>query len=470
MADTVDNDIFEVNKQKFKMLVTIYDDSASVLGLQQQQKRNETVLATSNVLEFQYVNQLGKLCLEGTLKYVDTEGFVANFIGDEYVGLDIYIAKQKQESDGTFTREENDVDNQFEHNFIVNNIEIIGRSTTSVVYLFHLTSKQWYNFSAKLDISTYSKDSTELSGGVVGLVKECLVHNKTTDADDKLFTVDNTFDICKDSIKLDYISKANDNVFTAIDYLMNKQFYYQTIADSMKFIAFNESSRTYKIIDLANKDTFGKVQLIFLSMFKTQEEQMAYSQECNIGTVVRFPKMQLHQALFAKQMSTYDFLNNNIQQYEFTRQNIARTFNNAGDDSSSFLSKLNEELLGQNTTSNSSLITTNYGAIWQNDFNQYTDFYNELLGDNALMIDVDGIIGKFPGDTVVFSIEEDQEVGDASIANGNEATYLNLKRRYERLKKGTWIVGKIRHIISPANKQFRQFVVAFQNYLPQLSV
>ena len=159
MANVLDSNIFEVNKQQYKMIATVYDDAAYVLGLEQQDKSNEMILATENIIEFQYVNQLGKLCLDGSLTYKDTEGFVSNFLNVEYVGLDIFIAKQLQESDGQFTRQKNDENNQMTHSFMVSNIEILERHATDIIYKFHLISRQWYNFSANIDINTYGQEN-----------------------------------------------------------------------------------------------------------------------------------------------------------------------------------------------------------------------------------------------------------------------------------------------------------------------
>ena len=52
MANVLDSNIFEVNKQQYKMIATVYDDAAYVLGLEQQDKSNEMILATENIIEF----------------------------------------------------------------------------------------------------------------------------------------------------------------------------------------------------------------------------------------------------------------------------------------------------------------------------------------------------------------------------------------------------------------------------------
>ena len=450
------------------MIATVYDDAAYVLGLEQQDKNNEMILATENIIEFQYVNQLGKLCLDGSLTYKDTEGFVSNFLNVEYVGLDIFIAKQLQESDGQFTRQKNDKNNQMKHSFMVSNIEILERHATDIIYKFHLISRQWYNFSANIDINTYGQENNNT--GIIEKVKECLTKNVSKTSKEQ-FKVDvASFDICKDDIVTDYITKANDNVFTATKYLLDKLFYYSKTIDSMKFIVYDEDKNQYRMLDLAKKETFGNAIMVILSMFKTQFESMAYSSECNLGTVVRFPKTKTHQMLFEKKLFQYDFLNNTFSAYVHTRANIAKTIDNTGDDNSNMLAKLSEAFLGENTTQTTNLENVECGAIWQNDFHTYDDFCNELLGDNALIINMDGILGKHPGDMAVLSIEDDIQTGDSNIAEGNEAKYIDLKRRYARLKKGTWMIGKIRHIISPANKVFKQNIIAFQNFIPQTKV
>lgn len=470
MANVLDSNIFEVNKQQYKMIATVYDDAAYVLGLEQQDKSNEMILATENIIEFQYVNQLGKLCLDGSLTYKDTEGFVSNFLNVEYVGLDIFIAKQLQESDGSFTNQTNDENNQMKHSFMVSNIEILERHATDIIYKFHLISRQWYNFSANLDISTYALDEGALADGLIGRIKKCLNSNQNINEKKQFLIDDASFDLCNDGIKQDYITKANDNVFSAISYLLDKLFYYSKVINAMKFIVYNENENKYRMLDLSKKQTFGGALLVILSMFKTQLESMAYSSECNFGTVVRFPKTDMHKMLFQKDMATYDFNSNQLMKYTHSRANIAQTMNNSGNDNPNMLAKLNEQFLGENVTTKTNLINIESGAIWQNDFHSYEDFCDELLGDNALIISMDGILGRHPGDIAVLSIEDDLQTGDSNIANGNEAKYLDLKRRYARLKKGTWLIGKVRHIIRPLNKTFKQNIIAFQNFIPEVKV
>ena len=163
------------------------------------------------------------------------------------------------------------------------------------------------SFDAYVDINTYGQENNNT--GIIEKVKECLTKNVSKTSKEQ-FKVDvASFDICKDDIVTDYITKANDNVFTATKYLLDKLFYYSKTIDSMKFIVYDEDKNQYRMLDLAKKETFGNAIMVILSMFKTQLESMAYSSECNLGTVVRFPKTKTHQMLFEKKLFQYDFLN-----------------------------------------------------------------------------------------------------------------------------------------------------------------
>ena len=82
MAINIPKTCFRYQCKKYKFTAVLNDADNSALGLD-----------PSYVQEFEYVNELNKLCLVGSLTYEDVEGKVANYISKRYVSVAVRVAE-----------------------------------------------------------------------------------------------------------------------------------------------------------------------------------------------------------------------------------------------------------------------------------------------------------------------------------------------------------------------------------------
>ena len=102
MAINIPKTCFRYQGKKYKFTASLSDADDNMLGLD-----------PSHVKEFEYVNELNKLCLVGSLVFEDVEGKVANYINKRYVDMLIRIAELDQKSDTVFTIEKEKTDSIF---------------------------------------------------------------------------------------------------------------------------------------------------------------------------------------------------------------------------------------------------------------------------------------------------------------------------------------------------------------------
>jgi len=123
----------------------------------------------------------------------------------------------------------------------VNGIEIRERKGTEITYRLTLVSQNMINCLGNVKYSNYDREPEEIFDIVKGIVKsnDLTIHKET-------------FEAIKSDVKLSYATNDNDNVLTAVRYLLHKLYYYQSKILSMKFIVYNETKNRYQLFDLAN--------------------------------------------------------------------------------------------------------------------------------------------------------------------------------------------------------------------------
>ena len=444
MAINIPKACFRYQGKKYRFTASLSDTDDNMLGLD-----------PSHVKEFEYVNELNKLCLVGSLVFEDVEGKVANYINKRYVDMLIRIAELDQKSDTVFTIEKEKTDSIFQHVFIVNSIDVLGREDAVITYKFNLVSQNYYNLVANIQHSTYSsKDGPQ---PILKILQDCLMldNEKTI----QLSCDADSFKNSTDNVKIDYITQCNDNKFSAFKYLMDKLFYYDEKDNEFKFMYYDEYSNLYKILNLAKLNTTcqGVADNIVISMFKTKEELYTYQNACDIGTVSKFPKTSSFKTTFDKQNSEYSYDKNKI---------ITKT--NDQDELNIYANSYYDQTTEKQSLFQKMPYDGNYmqvGSLWNNDFSTYSDICNMLLNDNALIIEIDGSMKRQPADVVFLMIPPDptNQTTDADIQ------YKDLKSRYSQLQ-GEWIIGKVRHSMSPEQETYRQNLILFRNHLNPIEV
>lgn len=443
MAISFPKACFRYQGKKYKFVAAISDSESHSLGLD-----------PGHVLEFDYVNELNKLCLVGSLTYEDVEGKVINFISKRHVNAIVRIAELEQPSDGPFTIEKEKDGSAFEHIFIVSSIDVLGREEAVITYKLNLISQNYYNLAANIQYSTYASDGPL---PILKSLQACLALNNKEPIE--IVCDAESFEMSMDDMKLDYITQLNDNKFTAFKYLMSKLFYCENKDNNFKFLYYDEFKGQYKILNLGqlNDTCQGIADPIVISMFKTKEEMYTYQNACDIGTVTKFPKTASFKATFSKQYSMYDYGKNELSVKNISQDEINNYANSYADDASE------KQSIFQKMPYDYEYMQA--GSFWNNDFSTYSDVCNMLLTDNALIVEIDGSMKRQPADVIFLMVPPDPS--NQTTDNGNQ--YKDLKDRYSQLQ-GEWIVGKVRHSMSPAQETYRQNLILFRNHLNQSKI
>jgi hypothetical protein len=114
----------------------------------------------------------------------------------------------------------------------------------------------WFNCIATIRYSNYGKDKeTPLQ-----IIKNILVDNN--------LKVDDSFDKVQTNVKINYITNGNQNILTAIDYLLSKMYYfYDSKDDSFKCIYYNDLLHEYGIFDMKDQTSIIGSSTILVSLF-----------------------------------------------------------------------------------------------------------------------------------------------------------------------------------------------------------
>jgi hypothetical protein len=103
-----------------------------------------------------------------------------------------------------------DFDQTLTHTFIVDNIEIVDDSTSSIKYCIHLTGSEFTHLQNHVSYSDYNHDEKR---NIVNIVKDILVSYGRSD-------VDESFNGLHSGVEINYVSNGNDTVQTSVNYLM----------------------------------------------------------------------------------------------------------------------------------------------------------------------------------------------------------------------------------------------------------
>lgn len=121
----------------------------------------------------------------------------------------------------------------------------------------------WYNCIANIAYSNNDKDPEP----ILDIIKACITQQG-------LAVDDDTFKNVKSNVKMNYISKLNDSLFTLVPYLLHKLYFLPSRDDSVKFIYYDWLNRKYKMLDLADNNSILNCSATVLSFFKSNAEAL----------------------------------------------------------------------------------------------------------------------------------------------------------------------------------------------------
>lgn len=298
--------VFQTNGSVYCLILTIVDNAT----------KNKDVFDSNMIDKVEIVNEINTLYLTGSIIYNDTTGIIGKYFLKPFVHIGIYFAEGHVENVGVevFSPIET---TEFSHSFLIENIKILERYQNGIRYQINFIGRQWYKVCEHIDFSNYAFDKSDKHKQIFYIFNELLT-NLFSDDDSKKtggknnITVDDKFKDYESTIKMDFATGDNDNIYSIMDYLFNKQFEMRFLngeiqtnsPESLKYLVFDPYTSKYSMIDQKDPETYLNTlsPFAFLSLNGSSLE----------GLFAKYPA-QLHSNISS---SIKDFIKTHISRYK----------------------------------------------------------------------------------------------------------------------------------------------------------
>ena len=397
---------------------------------------------------FMYESKLNSLCIHAKLIYTDKYGMVDRVLDEEMPICEVFFVRNEPVSDSQFTIRKFSDTEIFRQRFLVDGVRILNRISTRITYEFSLVSENWFKCAKNVSYSNYAKDSES----VFDILKACLVKYE--------LTIDpGTFDLVKTDAKINFITSANDNIFTVEKYLFHKLYYNDNFDDTLKYLIYNISTGQYQLFDIKRPATRTGDDSIIISMGSSTAETLIEQESNNFGMVSQMPRRQSLLGFAAHQFYGYDITTNEFVDKTIPAEKIINLYNQ-------YVPRCHNKYGTAKLTSNikntfAQNEYTNNGTSWNNDQDIYNDMTGQLNKDNSLIVNTSGNILRQPGCYV--NIVVDRRIS-ISLEDSSHNEINNQIQRYMAFE-GLWIASKVEHIIEPAKGKYRQNLWLMHNFM-----
>lgn len=335
----------------------------------------------SHIEDLEMSVALNRLHSDGFIVYDDPVGDIAKVLDVFDARCVVNFTAFKEQRDGDFGDWVLDDDKQMTHAFIVDNIEIVSNTESSVKYCIYLVGAEYENLLNNARFNNYGDDKNKT---LVDIMREILVNSGGCQVDD-------TFAKVSGGISIDYISGGNDTVQTALDYVLQKQFFYVDKVDSsMKFLVYDLLTGKYGVFQLGSSVS-GNTYTFVLSMNNTTLGSFVSQGGIQLASNVNFHKTDILVPISDIFMRRYDLETNS-----FTKPPPLK---------SSSITKFfgGNRLVPQENTGKRNVVRE--ASEWDNDFNTYRDFVDMFMKCDSVIINVGGVIDRKLMSTVLLKAD-----------------------------------------------------------------
>lgn len=430
---------FKYSNKTYTVVVCLYTSTSD------PEHKLELALDCSDIGEIVYEGKLNDLLLKGHIIYTDRYAQVDKMINQHFGYAQIMFALNKNETDDQVGIGDIDDQNMFMHDFIISDIKILDRQTSIITYQIDIVSMNWFRCIANLQYSNYGKDPEP----ILTMVKNCFgIAGLQID--------DETFSLVKSSVTSNYITQLNDNLFSVLQYLMHKLYYFPKRDDSVKFIVLDWLNNKYRLLDMKNRQTTMGSFPTVLSFFKSNTELIVQQEPTSLGSIKKsMPKTLAYENLFEKDLFSYDYRYNAFM-HNVVEQDETIGYCNNKIDNGDYIQKY------QKMFEIPSLKFIQHGSYWNNMYAAYNSTIEMLEESNAFVVNITGEMHRQPGSLTVITL--DRTMPD--VKSEDKSEFEKTKQKYKTYE-GMWFAAKVRNIISPSKQFFRQQVVMFRNFIPQ---
>ena len=408
---------------------------------------DSVMLDGNDIIKFEWSGKMNDLVLHGKIHYIDKYGRCDKFIAQQYTLCMVDFMQLDFKSDSDINIEKPIPGQQLRHVFIVDNVKILNRERHQIEYEFSLTSFNWIKLSAKIWFSNFNSPKES----IFEIIKKCLVMNQLQYDKD-------SFDNIKTEVKINYITNANDDVFSVVKYLLNRLYYYDVKDQSFRVLNYNAYNDKYYLTDISKLNKgFGTKQVI-VQFFSSSTENLTQMDYTNFATVVKMPKTDFYKKTFANSIYDYSYDYNDLIQNDISSCNIVDFFNNLTEDN-----KENNIFKKFNSFKYNTLKYQTSNTYWNNQLQVYNDCIQMILENNSLIVNVVGEISVKPGTLVTIAIDKTllySKAGDTENKNQLQES-ANKFSAFE----GTWIAVAVQHIVKPNVPYYSQNITLFRPFV-----
>lgn len=319
------------------------------------------------------------------------------------------------------------------HAFIVDNIEIVSNTESSVKYCIYLVGAEYENLLNNARFNNYGSDRNR---NLVDIIKEILVSSGGCEVDD-------TFAKSSGGISMDYVSSGNDSVQTALDYVLQKQFFYVDKVDSnMKFLTYDLLTGKYGIFQHGTTISDNTYTFV-LSMNNTNLGSFVSKGGIQLASNANFRKTDALIPISDIRMRRYDPATNSFAAPYLLESNAVTRFFGG------------DRLVPQVNAGKRNVVRE--ASEWDNDFNTYKDFVDMFMKCDSVILNAGGVIDRKLMSTVLLKVD--------NMVDPNSTTTKDAKKDMERYQQlqGAWYVTKIQYIIKANRGVFKQNLTLSRN-------
>lgn len=370
----------------------------------------------------QFSNKLNQLYMDGIVEFTDTTGHFDKYMYLQYSFVNINIKEYSKVQGGNIKM--GYVKFEFNHDFLIDRIQILERKESNVRYRFYLVTSKILNLIRKIDYSSYGK-----SMDVTDHLKLFL-----TEYDE--LQIGKTLDENKDGIITEYITNGNDNFFSLFRFLMNRLYYSgNRFLGQLRYLYLDNNTNKYEWF-IPNKISSKSRSILIGAQEKGLDRMMLGSiGEVRLGSVINKPKVQTINSIFEQRMTTYNIASNSFGEEILPSKTLVNMYGSYEQKKQGVVQDL---MFDKNYVNN---ITE-----WSNDNANYFDFVSNQLDQNSVIFETIGQLDSLPSDTVVVTIMDKDNKEHSNIKYGEI--------------EGKWFISQSTQIFRP-NENDPQFKSKF---------
>ena len=439
---------FNIQESTFKYSGKQYGLAVKLIDLdtlQEDGKAYEFNMSNGGITMLDIGSGFNDLFLEATLEYSDPTGQVLSFVGRQNVACNINFVEIHQDFDESFGCESIRPERSFKHDFLVKKLEIVKREGADIKFKIHLIGNEWLKLVANIAYSNYSKGKQS----IFDILQQCLMLN------DLPVNV-GSFETAKSKVSISYATGGSENVFTIFDYLMERLYYYaQDYEEAMKFIWIDHITGEYNLFDFSKPAGVKNPKNLIITTNPSNAEKAAEQDPNQLASMSAYPATDYWKSLFQRKISEFSYDSNQFQTQMITDDQILQYSNQAVMmQQAGTLQFFKTPPVGEITGRHLSRCST-----WQNNTDIYTEQAKSLLVGRSIIVNTSGNIVWKPTMAVNLIFQKDAR----EVKGESQEEYDKWDKSYAGLN-GTWIISKVRHIILPNEKKYRQNLVLTRNF------